>query len=193
MNIVKTIESKIGTGFTLVNLSDKDSDIIEKLYVWCKNTDECSHFPQLWTRFKNWENHNAFVYVLLDSNNNIAGMNAFTCNKRNPYVNCYYFEIDEKYRKQGLGNKLFFSCIEKGHLLGNTRFTLRTKDNSIGLEFYLHIGMEPRFYDPKSKEFIFDFNIEQISNIKDIELKTSVINDEPHKGRMKIYSKYEKV
>ena len=138
MNFLKMIESKKGANYKLLSIQEKDKNIIELLKEWGKYSDECAHFHSLWTRFNNWTNPNAFVYVLMDGAR-IIGMNAFTCNKRNPYVNCYYFEIDEDYRKLGLGSKLFFSCIEKGKKLGNTRFTLRTKFNSLGMKFLIFL------------------------------------------------------
>lgn len=191
MVVIENIKNKSNKEFKLVKLSNNDAELINKLYDWCKGTDECSHFPQLWTRFKNWDNSNAYVYILLDTNDVISGINAFTCNIRNPYVNCYYFEVDRCNRKQGLGNKLFFSCIEKGISLGNKRFTLRTKYNSIGLDYYIYIGMIPRFLDPKSKEFIFDFNLEPVKIFNDIKYLSNYINDYPHKSRIRIYKKYE--
>lgn len=192
MEYVKTLKSKEDDDFDLIEISKNDEDVISLLREWAKDSDECSHFYSLWTRFKNWDNPNAYVYVLI-SGNNIAGMNAFTCNKRNPYVNCYYFEIDEKYRQLGLGSKLFFSCIYRGKNNGNTRLTLRTKFNSLGMKFYNAIGMKERYFDPKTKENIFDFNIEYIENLKDIKINSDKINDTPHKSRLKIYEKYEEL
>jgi len=178
--------------FELIRITQDDQKIIEKLEKWGKESDECAHFNSLWTRFKNWDKENAYVYVLMHGKK-IAGMNAFTCNTRNPYVNCYYFEIDEEYRQMGLGSKLFFSCIEEGKKRGNERLTLRTKKGSLGMKFYNAIGMKERWYDPKSKENIFDFSLAKIKKIKDIRKHAKKINDAPHPGRAKLYAKYEKL
>lgn len=190
MEIVKMVDSKDNREFEIVECNDQNSILVKKLKEWAKSSDECSHFYSLWSRFKNWENKNAHLYILISEDYEIVGMNAFTCNKRNPYVNCYYFEIDEKFRRLGLGNKLFYSCIEEGKENGNTRLTLRTKFNSLGMKFYNHIGMKERYFDPKTKENIFDFNISNINSVKYISEK---LNDTPHKSRLKIYEKYEKL
>src|SRR5690554_1939494 len=85
---------------------ESESEITDDIINWCKNSLECKGFIQLWTRFGNWDKANAFCYVMM-IDSKVIGLNAFTCNKVNPYTNCYYFELSEEYRGKGLGLKLF--------------------------------------------------------------------------------------
>lgn len=168
----------------------KDRRVRMALVNWTKTTEECKGFESLWTRFKNWENPRARIHVLLN-NRKVVGINAFVCNSRNPYVNCYYFEIDPSVRRRGLGKKLFFSCIASGKIMSCSRLTLRTKEKSLGVHFYKAIGMIPRYLDKGSKELLFDLSIHKVTKIEDILEYSIELHDLPAFSRLRIYRKYE--
>jgi len=170
-------------------LSIKD-DIIPRLKKWTQKSEECRDLFKIWR----WSSPNEFIYVLFDKNENIVGLNAFNVNVRFPYVNCYYFELDEKFRGLGLGKELFFSCVALAKESGKTRLTLRTHgDNEKGLGFYRHIGLIDRYYDSVKDEIVYDLSIEQVNKIEDFKRFGVKLNDEPFTNRAKLYENYIKV
>lgn len=97
-------------------------------------------FPNLWTRWGNWEASPPIVAV---AGTAVAGFHACTFNRRNPYCNSYYLCVSKGFRGRGVGGALLDFTLGMAARRGNTRLKLSTPCDSEGEAFWSGFGLVP--------------------------------------------------
>jgi len=151
-------------------LSTSKKGELEQVLELAKSHPAIREFPNLWTRWGNWEAYPPIIawnYSLLGGGVNIVGLHAVTFNRRNPYTNSYYIFVHPDYEGQGVGGVMLEETLRQSRIAGNTRFKNLVPEDSPGLAFWTGFGLRPLFKDDKGV-YRFDINLAGVHSVKDL-------------------------
>lgn len=136
---------------------------IKKIYKICKLTNNTTvkSFPNIWTKFKNWERNPPYI-VLEDGE--VVGFMGFTINK-NEYINFYDFVVLPDKERKGIGSLLWNKVLEIAQENNKTRIKTSAHEDYPGYHFF-RFKLKWNPIAKKGKQFKFDAFIGNINNLR---------------------------